>query len=230
MAAVTIYRMAEQCFNLIEGGSAAAASSISFNELKIACGNVINSLLKIEHFSINEKMGEKIPNGSVLGWYEGISGSTWNGKSKFTLPIKPLKLPRNMGVFGVYPKYTLSGDYELDKEWIPVQMGQTGLLKSQSLINNMLGQIFYENHGLDIISNIDVMGLFPNMKLAFRLAIMDISQYGDYDVLPILPEQEWQVIQEVYKMYSSQVTPDKVVDSTQKEEKGVPIVQQKQAT
>lgn len=229
MGVVTIYRLSESCFNLIEGGSPAVASSISFNELKIACGNVINQLLKVEHFQGNERMGEKIPNGSVLGWYESISGISWNNKSKFLLPIKPLKLPRNMGVFGVYPKYTDLGDYELDKEWIPAQMGQTGLLKSQPLISNLLGQIFYENIGLDIISNIDVVSLFPNMRLAFRLAIMDISQYDDYEPLPILPEHEWSVIQQVYQMYIGQPIPDKVVEATVKEIKNVPLNQQRQS-
>lgn len=229
MAVVTIYRLAEQAFNLIEGGAPASASSISFNELKIAVGNVINQLLKTEHFSVNEKMGEKIPNGSVLGWYEGIPVTSWNGKSKATLPIKPLKLPRNMGVYAIYPKYTANGNYETAKEFIPLEMGQAGLLQSQVLINDMLGQVCYETFGLDLIFNKDLKSMFPDIVLGMRLAVMDISQYGDYDILPILPEQEWQVINEVYKLYSTQVTAGKIVDSTVKEDKGIPINQQKQA-
>ena len=58
---------------------------------------------------------------------------------------------------------------------------------------------------------------------------MDISQYSDYDMLPILPEMEWSVITEVYKMFSTQPLPDKLVDSTVKENKNVPLNQQKQA-
>src|SRR5882757_5044422 len=129
MGVVTIYRLAEQAFNLIEGGDPAVASSISFNELKIACGQVINQLLKTEHFGINEKMGEKIPNGSVLGLYEGILPTKWvTGRSKATLPIKPLKLPRNMGIWSVY--FTS----DPTQEFIPLQMGQSNLLKSQPLL------------------------------------------------------------------------------------------------
>jgi hypothetical protein len=56
---------------------------------------------------------------------------------------------------------------------------------------------------------------------------MDISLYGDWDVLPILPEQEWQVINEVYKLYSTQVVPDKLVDPTVDETKNTPTSQQK---
>lgn len=229
MAAVTIYRLAEQVFGLIEGGNPGVGASITFNTLKIACGQVINKLLKIEHFSVNEKMGEKIPNGSVIGWYEGIEVTNWNGKSKATLPIKPLKLLRNMGVWAIYPKYTTLGNYELDKEFIPLQMGQGGLLKSQLQISDLLGQVGYETFGDSVIFTKDIKALFPDVVVAMRLAIMDISQYGDYDILPILPEHEWDVITEVYKIYSSQPLPDKVVDTTVKEDKNIPLIQQKQA-
>ena len=108
-------------------------------------------------------------------------------------------------------------------------MGQGGLIKSQPLINDLLGQVGYENFGLDLVFTKDLKSLFPNIKLAMRLAIMDISLYGDWDVLPILPEMEWQVIQEVYKLYSTQPIPDKLVEATVKEAKNVPTNQQKQS-
>ena len=227
MAVVTIYRLAEQCIRLIEGGNKAAGASITFNEIKIACGNVINQYLKTEYLSVNLKLGETIPNGTCLGLYEDIDVVSYNGKSKASLPIKPIKLPRNMGVWAIYPKYDPNGVYELDKEFIPLQMVQGALINSQPLINNLLGQVGYENFGLDVIFTKDLKTLFPNIKLAMRLAIMDISMYGDYDPLPILPEQEWQVIQEVYKIYATQVVPDKLVDSTAEESKNIPTSQQK---
>ena len=228
--ATTIYRLAESVISLIEGGDLKVASSLSMNEIKIACAAVINQLLKTEHFAINEKLGEKIPNGSILGLYEGIAvTSLGNGKSKAMLPIKPLKLPRNIGVFAIYPKYTTLGHYEYDKEFIPLQMGQGGLLKSQPLLNDIMGQVGYENFGLEVIITKDIKQFFPDVVLAMRLAIMDISQYGDYDILPILPEQEWTVIQEVFKLYSSQPTADKVVDATVAEDKGLPLKQQSQS-
>lgn len=228
MAVTTIYRIAEQVISLVEGGNLGAASSVSLNEIKIAIGQQVNALLKIEHFSVNERVGEKIPNGSVLGLYEGIAVTQSNGKSKASLPIKPLKLPRNMGVFAIYPKYTLSGDYEYDKEFIPLQMGQAGLLQSQPLLNDLLGQVGYENYGMELIFTKNIKQLYPNVVLAMRLAIMDISQYDDYTPLPILPEQEMQVIQEVYKLYASQRTRDAVVDSSVKENQGIPLKQQQQ--
>lgn len=227
MGVVTIYRLAESCLSLIEGGDPAAGSSLSFNEIKIACGNVINQLLKTEYFSVNVATRETIPNGMCLGLYEDIPVISYNGKSKATLPIKPMKLPRNMGIWGIYPKYTYAGFYEFDKEFIPLQMGQGALINSQPLVNEILGQVGYENYGLDIIFTKDIKTIYPDITLAMRLAIMDISLYSDYEPLPILPEQEWQVIQEVYKLYSTQAIPDKIVDPTVDEQKGIPTIQQK---
>lgn len=223
----TIYKLAEQAIKLIEGGTRAAGSSLTFNEVKIACGQVINSLLKTEYFTINNAAREVIPNGTTLGFYEDIDVVSYNGKSKATLPIKPIKLPRNMGIYAIYPKYDALGVYDLDKEFIPLQMGQGALVKSQPLINDLMGQVGYENFGMDVVFTKDIKTLFPDIKLAMRLAIMDISMYGDYDPLPILPEQEWQVIQEVYKLYATQVVPDKLVDPTVEESKNIPTSQQK---
>jgi len=228
MAVVTIGRLSEEILKMLSGGDIQAATNITLNEIKISIGQVVNQLLKVEHFQVNMAMGERIPNGSVLGLYEGIAVTSYNGKSKATLPVKPLKLPRNMGVWAIYPKFKSNGDYELDKEFIPLQMGQGGLLRSQPMINDLLGQVGYETFGQDIIFTQDLPSLFPDVVVAMRLVIMDISQYGDWDMLPILPEQEWQVKQEVYKLYSSEPTADMIVDATSTEQKGVPIKEQKQ--
>jgi len=228
MAVQTSYRLAEQIMGLLQGGDPKAAASISFGEIKISIGQVINSLLKTEYFAVNGKMGEAIPNGTVIALYEDIAVTSFNGKSQSILPIKPIKLPRNMGVWAIYPKYETNGNYELDNEFIPLQMGQGGLIKSQTLINDLLGQVGYENFGDRIVYTKDLTALFPNVVVAMRLAVMDISLYDDYDLLPILPEQEWDVVSTVYKMYSSQPIPTKVVDSTVSEQVGVPVNQQKQ--
>ena len=169
-------------------------------------------------------MGEVIPNGSVIGLYEGIVPTQWvTGRSKATMPIKPLKLPRGMGVWSVYRTS------DPLNEFIPLQMGQSNLIKSQPMINDLLGQIGYEPLGeMEIAFTKDLTQLYPNETLSMRLAIMDVNEYDDYDVLPLPPEFEWDVISEVYKLYSSQPLPDRLVDSSVKENKNVPLKDQKQ--
>ncbi len=58
---------------------------------------------------------------------------------------------------------------------------------------------------------------------------MDISQYGDFDTLPILPEHETIVVNQLVEMYSKEPIADKVVDSTTQDLKGLPLKQQQQS-
>ena len=215
---------------LLSAGDIQAASSVSINEIKISICQVCNEMLKTEHFQINEKMGEKIPNGAILGLYEDIPVLISNGKSKATLPVKPQKLPRNMGIYAIYPKYTLDGNYEYDKEFIPLQMGQFGLLQSQKLLNDLMGQVGYENYGMELMFTKNIKSYYPDVVLAMRLAIMDFSLYGDYDPLPILPEMEWQVKKEVLALYSKEPLTDLLIDDTSKQQQNVPVKDQKQTS
>ena len=222
--ATTLYRLSEEILKVLSGGNIQLAGNVSQNEIKIAICQVCNQLLKVEQFSVNEKMGETIPNGTVLATYEGITPYAWvTGKSKALLPIKPIKLKRNIGIFSVY--FT----NDPDNEFIPLQMGQRSLLNSQLQINELLGQVGYENKGLELQFNKDLVSLFPNETLTAELVIMDMAQYGDFDTLPIIPEIEWQVKQEVIKLYSGVGIADLVVDSTSKNQQNIPINQQKQA-
>jgi hypothetical protein len=230
MAATTIYRLAEQVSKLLQGGDISVAAQPSFSELKIAIGQVINEALKIDYFQTNMLRGEdkeRIPNGSVLGLYENIAVESWNGVSRCDLPIKPIKLPRDMGVFAVYPKWQTNGNIDFDSEIIPLQMGQGGMLKSQRLISTLLGQIGRETFGSHLVFTRDLTEISQQVTLAMRLVIMDISQYDDYTHLPILPEMEADVIRKVVAMYGEMPVPDKTVDPSQSEQVGVPINQQR---
>jgi hypothetical protein len=223
MAVITPYRLSEEIMKLLLGSDPQAASNVTINELKISIGQVINNLLKIDYLSVNTKLGEAIPNGSVLATYDGIAYTSWKqGRSKATLPIKPLKLPRNMGVWSIY----LTSDPT--KEFIPLQMGQGNLIISQPMINELMGHVGYEVFGMEIVFTKDLRLLYPDDTLSMRLAVMDISQYDDWDILPILPEQEWTVKQEVFKMYSQEPIADKLVDDSVKEQANTPVRQQQQ--
>lgn len=223
MAVPTIYRLAEECQRLLAGGDPDLASKVHINELKISIAQVANQLLKIDYVSTNLPMGEIIPNGAVLGLYEGVTVTSSGGRSTATLPIKPIKLPRNLGVYSVFD----SNDHTC--EFIPLQMGQANLIRSQPLINALLGQTGFEVFGSQVVFTDDIAGAAnPVTTVDMRLMILDISQYSDYDPLPILPEMEWQIKQEVVRLYMGEPVADKVVDPGRAEQKGVPLNQQSQ--
>jgi hypothetical protein len=231
MAIITRYSLAESAAKIIHGGDIGVASDPSINALKIAVGQVLNKLLKTDllQMNVNRDMAERIPNGCVLGMYENIAVQSYNGKSVATLPIKPMKLPRNMGVWAIYSKWEANGDYDLDKEFIPLQMGQGGLLKSQRLISDLLGQVGYEVFGDKVIFTKDLKSISQDVVVAMRLMILDIDLYDDWDLLPIPPEMEYDAINAVVQMYKQQGIPDKTVDPSTNEQNDVPITQQRMA-
>jgi hypothetical protein len=219
----TLYKISEEILKLLNAGNIQAASTASIGEIKIAVCQVANSLLKTEHFSVNEKMGEKIPNGSVVATYEGIAPtSTAGSKSEASLPAMPLKLPRGMGVWAVYLTENP------DNQFIPLQMGQSVLIQSQPQLSELLGQIGYETRAAKLRFTKDLPLLFPNKTLTVELILMDISEYDDYQVLPLLPEHEWEIKQQVYKLYAGVGIPDKLVDSSNADQQNLPTKQQQQ--
>jgi hypothetical protein len=85
---------------------------------------------------------------------------------------------------------------------------------------------------MDIILTQDLLTLYEkprDREITLRLVVVDISQLDDFDPLPITPELEWTIKQEVVKLYSGQPIADKVIDNLTKPYRNVPPNQQKQA-
>ena len=231
MAGTTIYKLSEQIMKRLAGGDIPTAISPSWGEVKISIGQVINELLKIDYYQFNAAQNnaerERIPNGTVLAMYEDLPVQSYNRKSIATLPVKPIKLPRNMGVWAVYPKWDCDQNLDFDNEFIPLQMGHAGRLNSQPLISDLLMQVGYEVFGEQIVFTRDLTQIRRSVTVAVRLAIMDISKYDDYTMLPILPEHEAEVVKRVVALYEGMRTADKLTDPAVNQQVGVPITQQK---
>ncbi len=127
--------------------------------------------------------------------------------------------------------YSIFDSNNPDREFIPLQMGQFAMSRSQpSIVSGVLGQCCYEPFGLQIVFTKDLstpLGT-PQFMVSMRLAILDITQYSDFDILPILPEMEWPIKKEVVAMFAGEQVSDKVVDPGRKEQKGIPLPQQAQ--
>jgi hypothetical protein len=223
MAVGTKYGLAERALRIINGGNIPVASKVHINEVKLAVEQVTNKMLKMEYLNVNIPSMELIPNGASVATYEGITVEQYGtSRSKSTLPAMPLKLPRGIGVYQIFDPANM------DCPFIPLEMGQWGLLKTQPLINNLLGQVGYEWYGMDIIYTSDLTQPSP-VEVTMRLVVLDISQYSDYDILPLPSDMQWDVIQEVVKMFAAEPVADKLVDPSSNNQVNVPIPQQAQS-
>jgi len=218
--ATTKYRLAEQVVRILNGGEIPVSTKVKINEAKLAVEQVLNKMLKMEYLNVNIPSAELIPNGASVATYEGIAVTQYNTtRSKSTLPAMPLKLPRGIGVYQIFDPANM------DCPFIPLEMGQLGLLKTQPLINDLLGQVGYEWYGTDIIYTKDLTQPSP-ITVTMRLVVLDISQYSDYDILPVPADMEWDVINEVVKLFAAEPVGDKLVDPNSSDQVNVPAQQQ----
>lgn len=215
-------RLADEILLLLSGGRVGAATKWHPSEIKLSIAQVANQLLKMEYMNTNIPLGEMIPNGAAIMTYPDNLVSQWSNTSKTTLPVMPIKLPRSLGVYQIFP----AADYFA--EFIPLQLGEASMIRSQGLVSALSGATGYEVSGLDVIFTADLT--IPNtpVYVTIRLVVLDFTRYSDYDPLPLPPEMEWQVKQEVYKMYMNEQVPDKLVDPGVKQG-GAPLKQQMQA-
>lgn len=220
----TIYKISEEILRIITGGNPTVASKVHINEVKLAVAQVANTLLKTDYLQVNLPSGEVIPNGAMTALYDNVPVVKWKNKSRAVLPATPLKLPRGIGVYSVFPPD------DPDSEYIPLENGQGAMLVNQPLINDLLGKVGYNAPGDGTVIFTKDLTL-PNTDtfVSMRLVILDISLYDDWAILPLIPEMEWMIKQEVVRMFMGESIADKLVDPSVKEQKAIPVTQQNQS-
>ena len=120
----------------------------------------------------------------MIATFEDVEVSEYKSmKSIATLPVMPISMLRNMGIFEIFnPLYP-------NNLFIPLLPHQANLLRSQPLINALLGQVGYTPYGNKVIfeKNLKLLGVDT---VTMRLLVMDISTYEDTDYLNIPSDYE----------------------------------------
>ena len=211
----TIFSIVESIRTLQEGGDTPNAAKFEQNEVKIAVIQVINSMIKSQHLTEEMAGGEQIPDGTILTEYDNVAVESYKGVSRAILPIMPVKLNRNMGVFHV------SKTDDIINGFIPFQPGELQMIGEEPVISDVLGQVAYEPRGKYIVFNTDITANdsdYAINEVYMLLAVKDISLYSDWEMLPISADMESQVIQNTFQYLSNMQSANKKVDVINKGE------------
>ena len=212
MAVTTKYSLMEEVRQMVAGGDPSAGAKFEPRMVMTFLQQVINKRLKTEYFSVTLPSDETIPEGATLASYDSITVEAYKDRSRAKLPAMPINLRRQMGVFHV----SLTSD--LDNPFIPLQHGQNAFVKTQTLINTLLGQVGYEvADGYVIFTENLLARAVPVTQVFMRLVVMDFEKYSDYDMLPLPADMAGDVVKEVYAMILPTPQPDGRVDSTTEE-------------
>lgn len=204
MANTTKKLLSDQILYKLSGGKPDSGFPIDERDLWKAIEQKVNSMFKMQQFSINLPNGETIPDNLMLATYEDVVVTSSNsGQSKSVLPVMPISLPKNAGINEVRPVISVvpTGDRILGDPMVPLISGQDFLLKADTLLNNLLGQFSYTPNGRSVIYNKDLTTLNIT-KVDMKLVVFDISQYGINDYLPVPSDMEAQIVNELIQEFS----------------------------
>lgn len=211
----TRWSISEQVLNLLSGGKGKEATTVDIREIYPYIGQVLNGLLKLDYFKTTLDNGETTPDGLALATYNNVPviGNYQNTAHLF-LPANYVRLPMGLGIYYIGPQNVTSPANILTAQFVPIPMGAGALMATQpEIIQNLGGRIGYEPHGLEMIFTQDItQPPLSILQCIVKLVVMDMNQYGDYDLLPIPADMEAVCIQQAYQLFSGEKPPSKVTD------------------
>lgn len=211
--AISIYKISEQVRAALDGGDSPAASRREMGEVKEAIIQVVNGMIKAQHFSETLGAGEYIPDGTFLTQYDDIAVESYKNVSRATLPAIPVNLPIGVGIFHV------GKNDDFFNGFIPFQAGELQMIGEEPILSDILGQIGYEPNGKYIIFNKDITAGDDDTAITsvcVRLVVKDLALYTDYEMLPIPVSMEADVIQKTFEVLNIQLPANKKVDVVNK--------------
>jgi len=150
------------------GGIPDSGGPIDERDVWDALDHKVNELFKLRHFDTTLPSGETIPENTMIATYENVAVTSVNEWSVSTLPVTPISLPKNVGIFLIYdPAYP-------DVPFIPLQRGQRGLLKADTLLNDTLGLISYERKNNIVTYSKDIT-TFGVTSVTMELCVFEIA-------------------------------------------------------
>jgi len=171
---------------------------ISIPEVSLLVSQAINKILKLE-VSESFKAGlVDIPKCSLIEYTATVVSDSGNSRSYIALPVIPLTLPLNMGIWSIAATNAAMTPY------IPIP-AQDVLVFQGANLSYLEGQIGYYVQGKKVFFTKDIT-LSANGSISsviLNILASDFSQLTDTDMLPISPEVESAVITEVLNIISA---------------------------
>lgn len=198
--------IADQVLYRLYGGESPVTAEVQEPDIYKAAEQLINAKVKARHFEITLPSGDTIPENMMIATYESVTVTSSGTISYATLPVQPISLPRNMGVFGVYsPLYP-------DMVFIPLQAGMRPLMRTDTILNDLFGMVTYELKGNRIVFNKNLT-LLELGVVDIEMIVLEMDNYSETDYLPIPADMEEEIVEALYEKFSKVVGKGDKVDN-----------------
>lgn len=170
---------------------------VDLREVSLLVSQSINKILKLEVAESFKAGLVDVPKCSLIEYTASVISDSANNRSYIALPVIPLTLPLNMGIWSIAASAAAITPY------IPIP-SQDVLVFQGANLSYLEGQIGYYVQGKKVFFTKDLT-LSANGSISsvlINILASDFSQFTDTDMLPISPEVESAVITEVLNIIS----------------------------
>lgn len=179
------------------GSEESTKAAIDRREIYPLIDQVTNELLAIE-INSSIKVGNTVIPSCALATYGNIEVKHENGRHYISLPVHPISLPRNMGVYSVVPQ---TGVLPYDGDpYIPITQEDWDLLSVSDMNDSGMleGYVAFYVEGRKVFFTKS-----PSAIVKIKLVVSEPSLIGDNEAYPISPEMESSVILKVLDILKS---------------------------
>ena len=171
---------------------------IDTREINLLVNQSINKVLKLQVADSFKAGLVDVPKCNLLEYTCAVTADAGNNRSYITLPAIPLTLPMDMGIWSIAAATGAMTPY------IPIP-AQDVLVFQGANLSYLEGKIGYYLQGKKVYftKNITLAANGTVTSVVVNLLVMDFSQIGDNDVLPISPEVESAIIDDVLQTISN---------------------------
>jgi hypothetical protein len=171
---------------------------IDTREINLLMNQSINKVLKLQVADSFKAGLVDVPKCNLLEYTCAVTADAGNNRSYITLPAIPLTLPMDMGI------WSISAATGAMTPYIPIP-AQDVLVFQGANLSYLEGKIGYYLQGKRVYftKNITLTANGTVTSVIVNLLVMDFSQIGDNDVLPISPEVESAIIDDVLQTISN---------------------------
>jgi hypothetical protein len=170
---------------------------IDIREVMLLVSQAINKILKLEVAESFKAGLVDVPKCSLIQYTASVTADAPNNRSFITLPVIPLTLPLDMGI------WSISASNAAMTPYIPIP-AQDVLVFQGANLSYLEGQTGYYVQGKKVFftKDLTLAGNGSISSVIINILASDFSQFADNDMLPISPEVESAVITEVLNIIS----------------------------
>jgi hypothetical protein len=169
---------------------------IDLREIILLVNQSINKVLKLQ-VAESFKAGEyDIPKSSLLEYACAVTSQPSNSRAFITLPAIPISLPMDMGIWSISAANSALNPY------LPIPSQDVlvfGTIANGTNLSYLEGQVGYYLQGTRVYFTKDITTVANGSitSVTVNLLVMDFNKITDNEMLPISPEVESAIIEDV---------------------------------